>query len=661
MNYILRFIRNRKILIPILLFCLFIALYFGIRPILLNKAIESVNDKLKYHKYSANWDGAKFKGINKVFARDILIHSQDGNNEVHIDSVSVRVRILPVLTGNIRIHSLDCRSLVLNYTSEDSIKTTSTKPDTNVFFENLQEIDLAEFVYHHIRRILNYAPSGIDLGMMEIRYTYAGHTSVMELKHTKFNKGKFDTFLIMGSNDSSVTMNVSGVFDRKKSLIEIHVINRDTGLLPFPVLRDKFGLAAGFDSVDFSVNLEDRNRHKVNIIGDINLVGFEINGERLSTGNIVFDRFTSNYQVQIGPDFIEIDSLSHVLLNYIGFNPYLKLSLANDPEFSLKILRQKWNANDFFRSLPQGMFTSLIGTRAEGDLDFFLDFSVNLKMPDSLKFDIKLKGKDINIISFGSDDYRILNRDFTHKVYSGGKLIASFPVNSENHDYVAYENISPFVRAAVMTSEDGSFFYHNGFNPGAFRESIAANIREKRFARGGSTISMQLVKNVFLIRNKTIARKIEEALIVWLIENLNLVSKQRMYEVYLNIIEWGPGVYGIGQASRYYFSKDPSELTLQESVFLASIVPRPRWFKYTFEANGRPKSFFAVYFNRLKELMVQKEFISPSDTIGIIPIVTLNGPATQVFDTAFYRGSDLMISPLEPLTTGKISNLKISE
>ncbi len=107
-----------------------------------------------------------------------------------------------------------------------------------------------------------------------------------------------------------------------------------------------------------------------------------------------------------------------------------------------------------------------------------------------------------------------------------------------------------------MTSEDGSFFYHNGFNPNAFRESIVTNIKEKRFARGGSTISMQLVKNVFLTRNKTLARKIEEALIVWMIENKNLVSKQRMYEVYLNIIEWGPGIYGINQARQILFRKN---------------------------------------------------------------------------------------------------------
>jgi hypothetical protein len=142
---------------------------------------------------------------------------------------------------------------------------------------------------------------------------------------------------------------------------------------------------------------------------------------------------------------------------------------------------------------------------------------------------------------------------------------------------------------------------------------------------------MQLMKNIFLTRNKTIARKIEEALIVWLVENQHLVSKQRMYEIYLNIIEWGPGVYGIHQASRFYFDKTPGELNLTESIYLASIVPRPRWYKYTFGADGAVKPFFAGYFYRLKDLMVRKEFIAPADTIMSDAGIRLSGRAAQVF------------------------------
>ncbi len=142
---------------------------------------------------------------------------------------------------------------------------------------------------------------------------------------------------------------------------------------------------------------------------------------------------------------------------------------------------------------------------------------------------------------------------------------------------------------------------------------------------------MQLVKNVFLTRNKTIGRKLEELLIVWIIENNHLAGKDRMYEVYLNVIEWGPGIYGIKQASRFYFDKHPAELTLQESLFLAGIVPFPKRFKGVFESNGCPRSWFGSYMQRMKDLMVARNRILPADTAGVDTHVLLTGPASQVF------------------------------
>jgi len=171
---------------------------------------------------------------------------------------------------------------------------------------------------------------------------------------------------------------------------------------------------------------------------------------------------------------------------------------------------------------------------------------------------------------------------------------------------------------------------HRGFLADAFRESIAKNYKERRFARGGSTISMQLVKNVFLSRDKTVSRKAEEALIVYLIENLGLVSKERMLEVYLNVIEWGPNVYGIGEAARFYFNKKPSELTLQESLFLSSIIPRPKSFQYQFDKEGQLRASMGDYFKILTTRMVWRGVLDPSDTIGLEPKVTLKGSALHV-------------------------------
>ena len=159
-----------------------------------------------------------------------------------------------------------------------------------------------------------------------------------------------------------------------------------------------------------------------------------------------------------------------------------------------------------------------------------------------------------------------LNQPFEHTVYEYGKPLRTFVVGPENPNFTPYNQISPYLKNAILTSEDPRFFTHKGFHKGAFRHSMIANIKKNDFVRGGSTISMQLVKNVFLTRNKTIARKAEEILIVWLIENNRITSKQRMYEVYLNIIEWGPNIYGIKEASRFFFQQTSQPVNLSRKL-----------------------------------------------------------------------------------------------
>lgn len=126
---------------------------------------------------------------------------------------------------------------------------------------------------------------------------------------------------------------------------------------------------------------------------------------------------------------------------------------------------------------------------------------------------------------------------------------------------------------------------------------------------------MQLVKNVYLSRQKTLARKAEEILIVWLIEHNHLVSKQRMLEVYFNIMELGQNIYGIGEAARYYFGKQPADLTIGDGLFLASIVPKPKASMYKFMADGSLKPYMFNYFRFMGNIMARRG-LTPSDTSG---------------------------------------------
>ena len=140
---------------------------------------------------------------------------------------------------------------------------------------------------------------------------------------------------------------------------------------------------------------------------------------------------------------------------------------------------------------------------------------------------------------------------------------------------------------------------------------------------------MQLVKNVFLSRNKTIARKLEEMLIVWLIESNHLTSKERMFEVYLNIAEWGPMIYGAAEASRYYFAKEPSQLNLAECIFMASIIPKPKQVRYCFDGL-RLKPYYEDFYRVILDRLVDRGLISSEEAVGVTPeSVEITGPAKE--------------------------------
>ena len=119
---------------------------------------------------------------------------------------------------------------------------------------------------------------------------------------------------------------------------------------------------------------------------------------------------------------------------------------------------------------------------------------------------------------------------------------------------------------------------------------------------------------------------------MWLIEHQRLTSKERMYEVYLNIAEWGPLVYGIHEAADFYFAKRPSELTLEESIYLASIIPKPKHFKNSFTPDGRLKDSQKGYFRLIAQRLVAKGIINEAQAEGVdIANVVLRGPAKESF------------------------------
>lgn len=140
--------------------------------------------------------------------------------------------------------------------------------------------------------------------------------------------------------------------------------------------------------------------------------------------------------------------------------------------------------------------------------------------------------------------------------------------------WVPLSRISRYAIAATVISEDDKFWQHSGFDLQSLEKALREDIKYRKLKYGGSTISQQLVKNLYLSPSKNPLRKLKEAILAWRIEKT--LSKRRILEIYLNVIEWGDGIYGIEAASRVYYNKSSSTLTPDEACMLASVIPSPR-------------------------------------------------------------------------------------
>jgi monofunctional biosynthetic peptidoglycan transglycosylase len=149
-----------------------------------------------------------------------------------------------------------------------------------------------------------------------------------------------------------------------------------------------------------------------------------------------------------------------------------------------------------------------------------------------------------------------------------------FVVGPRNPRWTPYGALPAALKKAVVASEDANFYSHEGVDYEAIREAIKTDLRKGKFARGGSTITQQVAKNLFLTREKTLIRKVKEFVLARRMDDA--LSKSRILELYLNVVEFGPMVYGIGHAANYYFGKPPSALTVRECAFLASMLPGPK-------------------------------------------------------------------------------------
>jgi hypothetical protein len=173
-----------------------------------------------------------------------------------------------------------------------------------------------------------------------------------------------------------------------------------------------------------------------------------------------------------------------------------------------------------------------------------------------------------------------LRGDFVHRAPLTGGGETDVPVSPTSPDFIAIGDVPPLVLRTLLLAEDAGFYGHRGIDLREIPGAVLTNWSRGRPARGASTITQQLAKNLFLSRDKRLGRKLQELSIALLLEST--LSKHRILEIYLNVIEWGPGIFGLRPAARHYFHKEPAELTAHETAFLVALIPGPIKYQRSF-------------------------------------------------------------------------------
>ncbi len=605
-----KYIRLAGIIAASLFVVLFIGGYIAYtkrEAILQNEIVKAKAKAKKDYHLDLQIGSAHFTGLTTVTCTDIIIVPENRDSLLTIKHFDVSIKLFPLLFGNIKLANVDLLNGHLNLTDIKGVKNFDflfkKKADSTATHN---KVDLSELSNNLIKEVLYKIPDNLVVNNFLVSFKNDSTQLKLLTQTAKIDDGDLTSTIKI--NDTVATWHFAGTMHPSDKNIDIKLY-AEKGKVEIPFIEKRFKARVNFDNITIKLTNVKHSNGETRIETYCSAHNLLINQPGLAANDIVVQDGSIAANVFVGTNYVSLDSSSVIHLKKMSAHPFIKYTLSPVKIYELKLNTGWQNAHDIFDSFPTGMFETLEGIKVSGKLNYALNFYLNKEHPDSLKFDSRMdKDADFHIVDYGKTDFGKLNKTFVYTPYEKDKPMPSHIIGPENSNYTPLEAMSPYLRNAVMTAEDPTFYKNHGFVEKAIRQSIVTDIKDHKFKRGGSTISMQLVKNSFLTRKKTLSRKIEEILIVWMLENNHIMTKDRILEVYFNIIEWGPGIYGISEASHYYFGKAPSELTLGESIFLANIVPRPKAGLYAFLPDGSLRPGLENYFNSLGRMMMGKGF-----------------------------------------------------
>lgn len=337
------------------------------------------------------------------------------------------------------------------------------------------------------------------------------------------------------------------------------------------------------------------NGRRVALTGKLEVAGLSIAHEKLASDPIQNATFTLGFEATVDRDQrkLELTSLEgkmgSLVVRMAGsialpsgtfhFKDGRELKVLPKIELTLRVPRTP--CAKILSSIPAPLVPRLQGFVLQGMFEADIHTKIDFSDLDSLDMGGKVGIDGCKVVRAPEEVLALTGPESIMQIVEvppmpSGKddELMTFAIGPDNPDFVPYDKLSPYLIAAIMTTEDSGFFKHRGWVSSQFKTALRRNIAGGGFRLGASSITMQMVKNVLLSHEKTLSRKFQELFLVWYVEQI--LSKERILELYFNAIEFGPRLYGIGPAARHYFGKTPAELTPLEAAFFSSILPSPK-------------------------------------------------------------------------------------
>lgn len=626
---------KKTVIIVVGLLLILLTVVFIERNALLNYYVRKKVATLEQEdSLQIKYSGLHMEGIAQVKVNDVSVVPINRDTLMQMKRASIDLNLWKLLRLTPSVGNVDVDGLYVTF-----VKKGNKSNYDFLFRKNKDKKEHKRNYALRVRKVMdllfNVIPSNGSITNMSVSMKRDSSYTAVNIPSMQVHDHNYSVEMSVKADNLNYTLFADGALNSGDNKIEATIYSKDGKRISLPYVHRFSGAKVSFDKLTISIGGDESISGNASLTGSVSVTDLEVYHPALSPNMVNLHNACLNYVINVGDDYVELDRDSEVRFNYLTFNPYIRAEKKDNKwHLTVSIDKPEFPANLFFASLPPGLFSDLDGIEVTGDLSYHFLFDIDYANINALRFESSLTPYNFHVLKMGATDLGKMNRPFLYTAYDHGRPVRTFWVGPSNPNYRSLDSISPYLRIACMESEDGLFFRHKGFRMDAIRAALIEDIQKKKFVRGGSTISMQLVKNVFLNKNKNLLRKLEEAMITWIIENDHITSKSRMYEVYLNICEWAPMVYGANEAAQFYFSKDASQLTPEEAIFMASIIPKPKHYRSEFTPNGQLRHYLGGYFRLIAKYLRINGLITPEEEAAIRPVVHLGPRAMRGFAPA---------------------------